>query len=79
MKKKLVKHGNSLALVIEKPILEIMEVDGQTDLDMSLDGKTLIVRHAKKGVTKTRKEELRDLAREITDYYDPVFRKLSKT
>jgi antitoxin MazE len=79
MKKKLVKHGNSLALLIEKPILKMMEIDEQTDLDISLENKVLVVKRAKKESSRTRKEEIREIAQEIMDQYDSVFKKLSKT
>ncbi len=43
MLKKLTKHGNSLALVIDRPILELLKIDTDTLLDISTDGKRLIV------------------------------------
>ena len=42
MLKTLTKHGNSLALVIEKPILELLGVDADTPFDVSTDGQVLI-------------------------------------
>jgi antitoxin component of MazEF toxin-antitoxin module len=45
MVKNLVKHGNSWALVIDKPILELLKIDPTTALDISTpDGVTLMVR-----------------------------------
>lgn len=41
MQKKLVKHGNSLALVIDKPILELMGADIDTTFDITLNGRSL--------------------------------------
>ncbi len=43
MVKKLTKHGNSLALVIDRPILDLLKIDPETLLDVSTDGKQLIV------------------------------------
>ncbi len=43
MIKTLTKHGNSLALVIEKPILELLGVDADTPFDVSTDGQVLIL------------------------------------
>ena len=43
MQKRLTKHGNSLALVIDKPILELLNIDTDTPLDITTDGKRLIV------------------------------------
>ena len=41
MIKKLARHGNSLALVIEKGILEILNIDSETLLEISTDGSSL--------------------------------------
>jgi len=43
MTKKLTKHGNSLALVIDRPILELVGIDPDTELEISTDGQVLIV------------------------------------
>jgi antitoxin MazE len=43
MIKKLSKHGNSLALVIDRPILELLKIDENTALDISTDGQNLVV------------------------------------
>jgi len=42
--KKLSKHGNSLALVIDKPILELLGIDENTPLHISTDGKELTMK-----------------------------------
>jgi antitoxin component of MazEF toxin-antitoxin module len=43
MIKTLTKHGNSLALVIEKPVLELIGADADTQFDISTDGQVLIL------------------------------------
>src|SRR5438445_2799731 len=43
MRKRLSAIGNSLGLVIEKPILELLHIDRDTELDMSTDGQRLII------------------------------------
>jgi len=43
MIKKLVSHGNSAALIIDKPILELLNINMETPLEISTDGKNLIV------------------------------------
>ncbi len=43
MVKKLTKHGNSLALVIDKAVLELLEIDDKTPLNISTDGDILII------------------------------------
>ena len=41
MIKHLTKHGNSLALVIEKPILDLLNIGVDTPLEVSTDGTKL--------------------------------------
>jgi antitoxin MazE len=43
MIKKLTKHGNSWALVIDKPVLELLKIEPETPLEIATDGQTLIV------------------------------------
>lgn len=43
MRKTLTKHGNSLALVIDKPILELLEVGADTPLEITTNGDALII------------------------------------
>ena len=43
MIKKLTRHGNSLALVIERPVLELLEMDADTPLRIRTDGHALII------------------------------------
>ena len=43
MVKKLTKHGNRVALVIDRPILDLPKIDPKTLLDVSAAGKQLIV------------------------------------
>lgn len=46
MIKKLTKHGNSLALVIDKGILDLLNIDADTPLTLKTDGHSLIVSRA---------------------------------
>ena len=43
MIKKLSKHGNSLALVIDRPILDLLKIDEDTPLEISTDGDSLVI------------------------------------
>ncbi len=42
MHKHLVKHGNSMAFVIEKPILDLVGADANTQFEFTTDGQALI-------------------------------------
>ena len=43
MIKKLVKHGDMMAIVIEKPILDLLNINEDTPLDITTDGTSLII------------------------------------
>ncbi|MDH4263387.1 MAG: AbrB/MazE/SpoVT family DNA-binding domain-containing protein [Spirochaetia bacterium] len=43
MVKKLIKHGNSSALIIDKPILDLLKINDNTPLEINTDGKSLII------------------------------------
>ena len=43
MVKKLIQHGNSAALIIDKPIMEILKITNDTVFELSTDGKNLIL------------------------------------
>ena len=43
MLKNLVKHGNSYALVIEKPILELLRATPDTEFEVVTDGRCLVL------------------------------------
>lgn len=48
MIKRLTTHGNSLALVIEKGILELLGINKRTPLRISTDGKCLVITPVKR-------------------------------
>ncbi len=43
MIKRLTRHGNSLALVIEKGVLDLLEIKPDTPLSVTTDGKCLVI------------------------------------
>jgi antitoxin MazE len=75
MIKKLTKHGNSLALVIDRPILDLLNIQPDTPLEVSTDGKQLIVVPAKPSTRRKKFEEAQELAHKR---YGQAFRKLAE-
>ena len=73
MKKKLSAIGNSLGIVIEKPILELLDIDRETELEMTTDGQRLII----EPVRQRRKRVLAS-AKRVMEAHDETFRKLAK-
>ena len=49
MTKHLTKHGNSAALVIEKPVMELLGITMKTPLEVTTDGKSLVVSPVREG------------------------------
>jgi len=43
MTKKLIRHGNSAALVLDKALLDILKVQMDTPLEVTTDGKNIII------------------------------------
>jgi antitoxin component of MazEF toxin-antitoxin module len=60
MVKKLTKHGNSLALVIDRAILDLLKIDTDTPLEISTDGQVLVI-------SPVRDEEHRDRFRKALE------------
>lgn len=46
MTKHLFQHGNSLALIIDKPILKMLGIDKETSLQISIEGKKITITEA---------------------------------
>lgn len=74
MVKTLTKHGNSLALVIDKPILELLNIDADTPLSIRTDGKSLIIEPAD---PKRRKKFEAAKEKVMTEWKD-VFKRLAE-
>ena len=75
MQKKLTKHGNSLALVIDKPVLELLGIDADTPLSITTDGRCLIIAPAGK---KTDRKRFQDAVAEGNRKYGKALKKLSE-
>lgn len=43
MIKRLTKHGNSMALIIDRSVLDLLKIDDETPLEISTDGNVLVV------------------------------------
>ncbi len=72
MKKKLSAVGNSFGIVIEKPILELLKIDRETELEMTTDGSRLIIEPI------NRSKSIRTAAEKIMKKHDSTFKKLAK-
>lgn len=75
MLKKLTRHGNSFALIIDKAILELLRITPKTSLDVSTDGRTLIV--APMGEAKKRRR-FNTALEKINQKYGDVLKRLAE-
>lgn len=75
MRKRLTRTGNSLALVLERPLLEATGIDATTELDVSTDGDVIVVSPVR---VHERVERLREGVDAMHRRYAGVFRRLAE-
>ncbi len=74
MIKKLTAIGNSLGLIIERPILELLRIDRDTPLEVRTDGEALIIRPAR----EKHRARVRGATERMMDSHDETLRKLAE-
>jgi antitoxin component of MazEF toxin-antitoxin module len=72
--KKLSAIGNSLGIIIEKPILDLLDIDRTTDLEVKTDGDALIIRP----VRMSQKERVARSAKRMMDTHAETLKKLAE-
>ncbi len=75
MTKKLSKHGNSLALIIDRSILELLGIDEQTPLRISTDGKALVIVPAH---DEQRRQRFEQALLDCNEQFGPALERLAK-
>ncbi len=74
MIKKLTPIGNSLGLIIEKPILDLLNIDRNTRLEVRTDGEALIIRP----VRAEHRARVHEAAERLMERHDETLRKLAE-
>ena len=74
MLKKLTRHGNSLALVIDKGVLELLNIDDQTPLDISTDGTLLLISPVR---DEKRKLQFQEALEKVNTKYGRTLKRLA--
>ena len=54
MVKSLTKHGNSYALVIDRAILDLLQIDPERPVELTTDGNALTIRPVAEGARGSR-------------------------
>ena len=75
MIKRLTKHGNSLALILDRGVLDLLEIDAETPLSISTDGTALVVTPVR---DPERRQAFLDAMRETNRRYRGAFRRLAE-
>lgn len=81
MIKKLSKHGNSLAILIDKPILDLLNINETTHINITTDGTNIIIEPIRTKEVPTvisKDSKLQKLYEELITKYNNVLKKLSK-
>ena len=76
MTKRLQAVGNSSGIIIDKPILELLRITPDTELDISTDGERLIVTPVRNDAD--RKRRLARAQQRTLKSHERTFRKLAK-
>jgi antitoxin component of MazEF toxin-antitoxin module len=75
MKKKLTRTGNSVALVLDKPLLEELGLDENSEVEISTNGDVLVMTPLRDGA---RRRKLNRILDELDEQYAGVFRRLAE-
>ena len=74
MIKHLTQHGNSLAFIIEKPILDLLHITARTPLEVNTDGRNLIISPV---TDKEREKKVNAAMEKIHKRYAAAFKALA--
>lgn len=75
MTKNLVAIGNSLGIIIEKPILDLLKIERDTPLEIKTDGERLIIEPVNE---REREERLSKAIDRVMKNHSETLRKLAQ-
>ena len=78
MIKTLTKHGNSYALVIDKPILDLLKIRPDTPLEITTDGKKLLISPSNEDGGDIDDNTFQESLDKINNRYAEVFKRLAE-
>lgn len=76
MIKTLTKHGNSWAVIIDKPILDLLNIAPETPLEITTDGHSLMIFPAVAGTERA--ERIRAASEKAHQKFGKAFEKLAE-
>jgi antitoxin component of MazEF toxin-antitoxin module len=75
MRKRLTRTGNSLALVLDRPLLDAAGIDADTTVEVSTNGDVIVITPVR---AKNRARKLDSALDEINARYAGVFKRLAE-
>ena len=75
MIKTLVKHGNSWALVIDRPILDLLKINPESPIEITTDGRSVTIAPVGE---HTAKSAVRKARKKVNARYPKAFKKLAE-
>lgn len=75
MLKTLTRTGNSLAIILDRPLLEQTGIDEKTPLEVSTDGDVIVITPVRKSA---RTKKLKEGIETVNERYAGVFKRLAK-
>ena len=78
MIKNLVRHGNSKAIVIEKPVLDLLKITDDTPLEIITNGSALIILPLRDEAKVQRKMNFDDALAWVNENYKESLSRLAK-
>lgn len=78
MRKNLSAIGNSLGIVIEKPILELLNITRDTELEVTTDGSRLIIEPVRTGETEERRGRVKAATKSVMKNHERTLRRLAE-
>jgi antitoxin component of MazEF toxin-antitoxin module len=75
MIKKLTRTGNSIALVLDKPLLEELGLDENAEVEVSTNGQVLVITPKR---SSARERKFRKAVDKVNSKYAGLFKRLSE-
>lgn len=75
MIKNLVKHGNSWAIVIDRPILDLLKIDPESQVEVTTDGQSIKIAPINRAGGKSK---VRAASAKVIAKHSKAFRELAE-
>jgi len=75
MIKNLVKHGNSWAIIIDRPILDLLKINPESEIELTTDGQSIRIAPV---AELSKKSKVRAASAKVNSKHSKAFRKLAE-